>query len=353
MTSCVWWPSTMRRVDMTQQTQLSDGAPVWTVRPVGPGDAVAVQSLSEPCALPAVQALIQESLQAFAGNGVRTARHVFVLCADQQPRGVAAVVDHLGMNQPRYSFRTGVVVHASAEMAMFNALQTLALGNDTTGATELLLPTPLSGLSERALAPLIQAMLWYVADLPQRFAPHVVCELPGIGERGITAPFWQALGRHFYAGPLPVDHDLFAGYERSAVGRLMPKHTLYSSFLGAAAQACVGQVSPTAVELRDALLVHGLRFCQHVNMFDAGPILEAALGDLRGLGSMPERQVRVVDRLDLRSARSCCLRRSDRPTGLLLVATAQLEGETVAITADSARDLGVESGEGLRVVVCP
>ncbi len=257
------------------------------------------------------------------------------------------------MNQPRYSFRTGVVVHASAEMAMFKALQTLALGNDTTGATELLLPTQLACLSDWALAPLIQAMLWHVADLPQRFAPHVVCELPGIGERGITAPFWHALGRHFYAGPLPADHDLFAGYERSAIGRLMPRHTLYSSFLGATAQTCIGQISPTAVRLRDALLAHGLRFRQHVNMFDGGPILEATLGDLPGLGLGQIRLVRVVERLNLRRVRLCCLRRADRPAGLLVVASAQLEGETVAISAKSASDLGVESGAGLRVVVCP
>lgn len=337
---------------MTQQTLSSGGVSAWTVRPIEHGDAVAVHALYSPCTWPGVQALIQESVQAFAGDGVRTARHAFVLCADQQLRGVAAVVDQLGVNQPRYCFRTGVVVHASAEMAMFNSLQTLALGNDTTGATEVVLPAQLAGLSERALAPLIQAMLWYVADVPQRFAPHLVCELAGIGDRRVDAPFWGALGSHFYAGPLPADHDLFAGRERSAIGRLMPKHTLYSSFLSADAQACVGQVSPSADALRDVLLRHGFRFRQHVNMFDGGAILEATLGDLPRLGLGQLRRARVVDRLDVLSAQFCCLRHADRASGQVLVAAAQFDDDTLELTADSAQRLGVASGAGLRVVAC-
>jgi arginine N-succinyltransferase len=265
---------------------------------------------------------------------------------------VAAVVDQLGMCQPRYSFRTGVVVHASTEMAMFNALQTLALGNDTTGATELVLPVQLAGLPMRALAALIQAMLWYVADLPKRFAPHLVCELPGIGERRAGAPFWHALGRHFHAGVLPVDHDLFAGDERGAIGRLMPKHTLYSALLSDAAQSCIGLVSPSAAQLHEALSAHGFRFGQHLNMFDAGPILEGQIGDLRGLVLPLTGFVRVVDRLDHRSAQRCCLRRSDNACASLWVASAQIEGETVAISADSARALALGPGQCLRVVAC-
>lgn len=342
----------MGRLDMDPTTELSDSVPVWSVRPAEPGDAAAVQSLCGHPALPAVHALLRESQQAFAGDAARTARHVFVVCEDNRVRGVAAVVDQLGMSQPRYSFRAGVVVHASTEMAMFNTLQTLTLGNDTTGATELVLPVQLAGLPMHALAALIQAMLWYVADVPKRFAPHVVCELPGIGERRVDAPFWHALGRHFHAGVLPVDHDLFAGDERGAIGRLMPKHTVYSALLSDLAQSCVGQPSSLAAQLQEALLVHGFRFWQHLNMFDAGPILEGQISDLRGLALQPMRSVRVLALLDHRSVQRCCLRRSDRALAPLWVASAQIEGGAVAVSAVTARTLAVESGQHLHVVAC-
>lgn len=337
---------------MTNPIQSTTSAPAWTVRPVEPADAAAMRALHGACTLPAVQALIQSSLQAFAGTAARTACHVFALCAGPQLRGVAAVVDRMGMDQPRYCFRTGVVVHASAEMAMFSSLQTLALGNDTTGATELVLPALLAGLSADALAPLIQAMLWYAADVPKRFGPDLVCELPGVGDRGAEAPFWQALGRHFHAGALPRDHDLFAGRERSAIGRLMPKHTLYSSFLSVDAQASIGQVSPTACDRRDALSAQGFRFRHHINMFDGGAIWEATLADLPRLSAGHIRRARVVDRLDERGgAQVCCLRRQDCPAGVLLAAPVRVAADTVELTAQSARLLDVEAGEDLRVSV--
>lgn len=337
---------------MANPTQLKTGAPAWTVRPIEASDALALQALYGPCVPPALQALIQESLQAFAGEAAGTARHVFALCEGPRVRGVAAVVDRMGMDQPRYCFRTGVVVHASVEMAMFNALQTLALGNDTTGATELLLPTLLAALSADGLTPLIQAMLWYVADVPQRFAPHLVCELPGIGERAVEAPFWRALGRHFYAGALPQDHDLFAGRERSAIGRLMPKHTLYSSFLGADAQASVGQVSPTALARRDALSSQGFRFRDHINLFDGGPIWEATLADLPSVSAALVSRARVVDRLDEQGTQVCCLRRQDRALGVVLSVPVRVVADTVELTQQCARLLGVEAGEYLRVLAC-
>lgn len=338
---------------MASTTRLAVSAPAWTVRPVEPADAPALCALYGACTLSATQALIETSLQAFAGEAPRSACHVFALCAGLQLRGVAAVVGRIGMEQPRYCFRTGVVVHASVEMAMFKSLQTLTLGNDTTEATELVLPALLAGLSAAALAPLIQAMLWYVADAPQRFAPDLVCELPGVGDRGAEAPFWHALGRHFHAGPLPQDHDLFAGRERSAIGRLMPKHTLYSSFLSAAAQASVGQVSSSACDRRDALSAQGFRFRHHINMFDGGPIWEATLADLPGLSAAHIRRARVVERLDGRGTQACCLRRHDRADGVLLAAPALLGADTVELTAQCARLLEATSGDELRAVAWP
>ena len=112
----------------------------FTASPVQATDGPAVCGLSAQFEMAAVQMLINASERAFAGDGQGAHRYVFVVKSDQQVIGVAALDARLGLDLPRYSFRTGVVVHASRELAMFHQAATLVLGNDTTGATELILP---------------------------------------------------------------------------------------------------------------------------------------------------------------------------------------------------------------------
>ncbi len=43
----------------------------------------------------------------------------------------------VGLNDPWYNYRVGTMVHASKELNVYNALPTLFLCNDHTGASEL------------------------------------------------------------------------------------------------------------------------------------------------------------------------------------------------------------------------
>lgn len=333
---------------MAQPSNTMPGAPRWAVRPIAPDDAPALCAWYGGVDLDAAQTLIAASQQAFAGLAPRGASHLFVL-ERQRLCAVAALVDHLGMQRPRYCFRTGTVVHASAQLAMFNPVQTLALGNDLTGATELVLPKQAWSQPQDGLATLLSALLWYVADLAQRFDPALICELPGIGERSAQAPFWHALGRHFYSGSLPGDHALWPDPSRSAIGRLLPKHTLYSALLGAAAQASIGQAGASAHALEQQLMQQGFRWRHHVSMFDGGPILEATLADTRAAASSRLLPVRVAAVLEPGLARQCWLRKARQPDAIVLATHASVVDEGVLVSATDALTLGVDAGDLLRV----
>lgn len=262
---------------MTPNPLVPGNATGLTASPAHATDGPAVCGLSPQFDMAAVQGLIEASEQAFAGDGQGAQRYVFVVKSDQQVIGVAALDARLGLDLPRYSFRTGVVVHASRELAMFQQAATLVLGNDTTGATELILPVMAAGAPMASVHLLLDTLLQWVVQAPQRFGTSLVCTLPGQCD-GLEQPiFWQALGRHFYAGALPVDNPLFRSPLRSHMGRLMPKHPIYSSLLTAEGQSSLGHCAASALPLQQWLMAVGFRYRQQIDIVDGGPILERDL----------------------------------------------------------------------------
>jgi arginine N-succinyltransferase len=266
------------------------------IRPVRRTDLSALaellQSAPQASDAAAVSALIEESLQAQAGDGPVPQRLVLVLEEvgeagrhDAAPTaallGAVTLAGSTGLGLPRATYRTGTVVHASAELKMFHRAQTLLLCNDLSGCAEIGLPQMARFDAARALQRLlVDAALLFVAAHPDRFAATLVAELPGIGGTPGASPFWQGLGRHFHAGAPPQDSPFFPSAQRSHIARLMPKHPLYSALLGSDAQACIGRHAASAQALAEALQAQGLRWRGQVNLFDAGPVLEAEVADV-------------------------------------------------------------------------
>ncbi|TDP71560.1 arginine N-succinyltransferase [Roseateles toxinivorans] len=253
------------------------------VRPIAPQDAAAFMALHGGCNEHQVQALLAGSKRAFACATPTAEMRVFVLLRGDQLLGAAGLIASTGLELLRYSFRSGQVVHASAEMGMFKRAGTLVLGNDLTGAAELRLPLLAADAPPEAMALLLQAQLNEVLAQPQRFGATLICELAGQGDGDLASPFWQGLGRHFYSGRLPPDDAFFPPTLRSHIGRLLPKHPLYSSFLPETAQAALGRASASCTTLASLLHRAGLRARGQLSIVDGGPVLEAAVDELQPL----------------------------------------------------------------------
>jgi arginine N-succinyltransferase len=325
-----------------------------TIRPIHPEDAGAFIALHKRADLMAARALIDESAQAFDGDGAMPQRFVFVLVdsVSDELLGAATLAGSTGIDLPRHSYRGGVVVHASAELKLFNRVDTLLLCNDHTGSAELTLP--LMASADSAQAPqrlLIDAMLLFVAQQRDRFASTLLAALPGVSFEGGGSPFWSALGRHFHAGALPRDDAFFPSPERSHIARLMPKHPLYSSFLGADAQACIGQRALPARTAADALQAQGFRHRGHVDVFDAGPIVEVDVADLHAVQTSRVLPVRVSSSVDSGEARSCLVAGvGASQLGAGLVQATRADGALLLAEAD-AQALGVAPGQRVRVLL--
>jgi arginine N-succinyltransferase len=193
----------------------------------------------------------------------------------------------IGLQQPRHWFHVGCVVHAAAELKLFLPQRSLLLGNDLTGASELLgLPGTVAFASGLGAAdaqdsgagahdPIVQAQR-RIAQAQQslRASQRLIVELPGVRDAQGRSPFWEGLGRHF----CPTTPDEAAARHGSSwqghVAALLPRQLIYASFLPEPAQQAIGQAAPEAQPLWTLLHAAGFAWHGHISIADAGPVLE-------------------------------------------------------------------------------
>lgn len=177
----------------------------------------------------------------------------------------------IGLEQPRHWYHVGRVVHAAPELQLFRPQRTLLLGNDLTGASELV------GLAEppaRGEDPSSSwsALLQACAQRPS--GERLIVELPGVRDAEGRSPFWQGLGHAF----CPLTPEAAAALHGAAwqghVAALLPRQLIYTSFLSDAAQDAIGRCAAAALPLQRALQQAGFAWHGHVSIADGGPVLE-------------------------------------------------------------------------------
>ncbi|MGQ3054581.1 MAG: arginine N-succinyltransferase [Roseateles sp.] len=187
------------------------------------------------------------------------------------------LVPRLGLTLPRYHFRLGRVVHAAAELGLFRVQATLLLGNDHTGSAELAELRTAPALSEAdqvaALSALIAAAQAQLRERPGDFGPALVAELPGWLDAQGRSPFWQALGARFYPGDPGQAEARFGADWRSHLAALLPRQTVYLSFLGEEAERRALAVRDDARAALAALQAAGFQPAVHARIDDGGPVV--------------------------------------------------------------------------------
>lgn len=191
----------------------------------------------------------------------------------------------IGLALPRYWYHVGCTVHAARDLQRFHRQRTLLLGNDHTGASELAeIAWARSGVPLAAQAAvlnlLVQTALLLIARRREGFASHLIVELPGLRDAAGQAPFWQGLGRQFCRCDPLLAREQFGDAWRAHAATLLPRQTVYASFLSPAAQDAIAHAAPFSRVLQDVLEAAGLRYSHHISIDDGGPVLEADLDTL-------------------------------------------------------------------------
>jgi arginine N-succinyltransferase len=261
------------------------------VRPIARDDLTAVLALSERTGrglttLPAnrerLLERIERSLASFQGATERAnACYMFVLAeagADgEHVVGICAIEAAVGLKEPWYNYHVGTLVHASRALDVYTVAPTLFLCNDHTGHTELcslfLDERHRTGKNGPLLA---KSRLLFIAEFQQLFGETVIAELRGRLDADGTSPFWEGLGRHFFAMEYSRADYLTGTGQKSFIAELMPRYPVYVNLLPVAAREAIAMVHADTAPARAMLEQEGFRYDGYVDIFDAGPTVECA-----------------------------------------------------------------------------
>jgi arginine N-succinyltransferase len=341
----------------------SEAAAMMIIRPVRSADLDALESLAKSAkagltTLPADRNLlgkkIAASMEAFGADRKEPGddHYLFVLEDGQTGTavGTAGIVAAVGVSEAFYSYRVGTVVHASRELGVYNRISTLYLSNDYTGCTELRsLFLALDSRRNKNGKLLSKCRFLFMAEFPHRFAHKVIAEMRGYSDEHGRSPFWEGLGRYFFSMDFS-EADFLSGIgDKHFIAELMPKHPVYVNLLSEQTQAVIGQVHERTKPALSILEEEGFTYQGYVDIFDAGPTVEAQLRVIRAvrdsvalpitLGAMPPAgEYHLVSNRRLQDFR-CCL--------------AQLplkRGREIIIDRKLAQALEVGNGDTVRVV---
>jgi len=232
-------------------------------------------------------ARIQRSVETFDGKLSRGQQgFLFVLEDTHVVRvvGVSAIEVAVGLDEPFYNFRLQRTVRASKELGVYKNQELLNLSYDHTGHSELctLFLDPEYQKNRNGLF-LSKARFLFIAAFRELFSPHLFAELRGRSDEQGNSPFWDALGHHFFDIPF-ADADRLTGTGmKTFIAELMPAYPIYVSLLPENARAVIGEVHANTSPARAILEKEGFSWRGSVDIFDAGPVLEAETDAIRAV----------------------------------------------------------------------
>jgi arginine N-succinyltransferase len=330
------------------------------VRPIRSGDLEALLRMAQTSgagftSLPPVREYLQKKIelseQSFAAEVQEPGhqRYMFVLedTDSGEVGGCCAIEAACGLDEPFYNYHVGLTVQASHELQVYSRTPTLYLSNDYTGASVMvslyLTPQFRGGGAGRLLS---KCRFAFMAQFSRRFAAKVVAEMRGVSDEHGRSPFWEGLGRHFFAIDYARAEHIVGMGNKAFIAELMPKHPIYTPLLSSEAQAVMGKVHPQTAPALHLLEQEGFRYQGYIDIFDGGPTVEAPLAEIRSVRHSRALTVKIGA-----AAGSGTHLVSNTELGGFRCALAEVtpDADSVKLDAALAQALNVQAGSCVRV----
>ncbi len=267
------------------------------VRNVAPNDVDNLLALAKragiglttlPADKKALKKNIQRSIDSFAKELSEPSDeyYFFVLedTTEKQVVGCCAIEAAVGGRKPFYSYKLSNVVQINKEFKIHKETQILQLVNDFQGATELcslyLHPDYRKNHNGKMLS---LSRFLFMAQFPGRFAELIFSELRGVSSETGHSLFWDAIGRHFFGLDF-AEADYLTGIgKKQFIADLMPKYPVYVNMLAEDVQTVIGEPHPSSKAAGKILEQQAFTYRGYVDIFDAGPTIEASYQNIRAI----------------------------------------------------------------------
>lgn len=210
--------------------------------------------------------------------------------------GTTGIEATVGVRRPLHHFQRSNVVHHSPELKLFRQLEALRLGKYYAGCSEIctlfLRPKFRRANAGRLLS---RVRFLFMAQHPQRFSDTVIAEMRGVSDAQGESPFWNWLRKHFIDLDFRTVTRMVSSGDNRPVTERMPRLPLYTHLMDEQARAVIGQVHEHTRPALAMLEAEGFHHTGYVDVFDAGPTVEAKLAEIRSVSDSRPCRIQVME----------------------------------------------------------
>ncbi|MEL7486812.1 MAG: arginine N-succinyltransferase [Pseudomonadota bacterium] len=298
----------------------------------------------------ALRTRIDFAVESFAANASEPGPEVYMLVLEVDGRvlGTAAVFSAIGLDSGFVNYKVVWTFHASKQLDKRIERRLLVPTHDFTGASEvgsLFLSHDARGGGFGKL--LARTRYMFIAQKPEIIGDHVCAELRGWRSEDGGQPFWDALGRNFFEMEFEEADVHNAANGNQFIADLMPRYPVYVCLLPEAARDCIGKPHQNAAPAYDMLLREGFEFNDYVDIFDAGPLVDARVKNIKTI-----KDSRLSTVLDIRDddgpGEDALIAAGAVETFRAVRASIRTEEGGVVLTSAAARGLNIDVGADVR-----
>ena len=340
------------------------------VRPIEPGDLEPLVRILEAGATYGLTSLppdreilcerIEESRHSFGWEAKKPRGESYLFVLEEEEGGAilgaCGIVSKVGGFEPFYAYRVETSLHESRALKVRREVGVLHLVKEHSGPSGIgslfLAPAHRGGGRGRLLS---LSRFLFMAEFGDWFEPAVIAEMRGVVDGTGHAPFWEALGRHFFGIDFPLA-DYLSMKDKRFIGELMPPHPIYIDLLPREVQGILGEVHPETRPALEILQAEGFGPSGMVDIFDGGPIVRAARAEIRTVRESEKKTVAEAaeeeegeeEKGEENSPAGFILSNARIDFRACLGTLEELPGGGVRIPQKAARALGVGPGDAVR-----
>lgn len=231
---------------------------------------------------------IQRSMKSFAADVKKpNSEYYFLVLENFETKeivGTTGVFSTVGRSRPFYNSTIRLERHSSRDPEVKSEARVLRMGTPYKGFAELatlFLREDCRHSGNGSLLSKSRHLL--LASHPKRFAAKAMAEIRGwVDEKG-RSPFWDAVCRPFFRMDLVIADRINSMGNWQFIRDLYPRRPVYLDLLPKAAQSVVGMPHPESAAALRLLQSEGFVFNNIVDIFDAGPCVEAEVSEIRAV----------------------------------------------------------------------
>ena len=279
--------------------------------------------------------------------------YLFVLenCADGKVVGTSAIEAATGHDSPFYSYKILKHTRICHSLDVRIDYEVLNLVNDNQSRSEIctLFLDPAHRHNSNGLL-LSSARFLFMANQPARFSPIIIAEIRGICDEQGQSPFWDAVGSHFFNMSFAQADQLTLATNKQFISDLMPRNPVYIKLLPPAAQEAIGKPHHSAIPALNILLREGYRYNNYIDIFDAGPTLEAPRDQIRTIAASQVMTVKnIIDEVSSKNYILANTKLDFRAT--VSQAVFNEHQHSCILSKETAHLLKVKRGDNLRIAM--